>query len=190
MVLMKLESGRFERKKQLAWANDNFLTPTGKLKRDEAMKDINVVDYIFEVEDQETSVRCKVKKTTGNSKWVTLDFPVEETNGSRFGKCTCGAPNVLGVPCEHMVAAMKSGQIQGLNADNMMPYWWTTEQMRLQYPVDIVVQADMDMAALKAEGQPEDTIRYCPSLAAPNKAGRPKLNARIRGVLEQRSRRS
>ena len=122
MVLMKLESGRFERKKQLAWGNENFLTPTGKSKRDEAMIDVNVVDYIFEVENQETSVRFKAKKTTGNLKWVTLDFPLEEYHGSRFGKCTCGAPNVLGVPCKHMVAAMKSGQIQGLNADNMMPY--------------------------------------------------------------------
>ena len=83
---------------------------------------------------------------------------------------------------------MKSGQIQGLNTDNMMPYWWTTEKMRLQYPLEIVVQAELDMAVLKAEGQPDDTIRYCPSLAAPNKAGRPKLNTCIRGALEQRRR--
>ena len=152
------------------------------------MKDINVVDYIFEVEDQETHVRCKVKKATGNSKWVTLEFPLEEYHGSRFGKCTCGAPNVLGVPCQHMVAAMKSGEITGLNEDNMMPYWWTTQQMRLQYPLDITIQADMDMAALKSEGLPENTIRCCPSLAAPNKAGRPKLSSRIRGALEQRRR--
>ena len=67
MVMMKLKSGRFERKKQLAWGNKNVLTPVGKSKRDKAIKDINVVDYIFEVEDQETHVCCKVKKTTGNS---------------------------------------------------------------------------------------------------------------------------
>ncbi len=104
-MLMKLESGRFKCKEQLAWGSKNVLTPVG------------------EVENQQTHVRCKVKKTKGNSKWVILEFPLEEYHGSRFGKDTCGAPNVLGVPCQHMVAAMKSGEIPGLNKDNMMPYW-------------------------------------------------------------------
>ena len=35
MVLLKLESGQFARKKEIAWDSDEILTPKGKEKREE-----------------------------------------------------------------------------------------------------------------------------------------------------------
>ena len=42
----------------------------------------------------------------------------------------------------------------------------------------------MDINWLKSRGQPDSNIRHCPSMAAPNKAGRPKKGKRINGPLE------
>ena len=38
IVLLKLESGQFARKKELAWGNDEVLTPKGKEQHEEVMK--------------------------------------------------------------------------------------------------------------------------------------------------------
>ena len=56
-----------------------------------------------------------------------------------------------GVPCHHMIAMVKSLRIEGLNPNNAMPFWWTTEcwSWRRQYPADTNVTCNFDMNALK-----------------------------------------
>ncbi len=88
MVLLKLESGRFARKKEIAWGSDEILTPKGKEKHEEVMKDVHLRDFIIETEENEDHVRCKVKKNSTTHVWRTTMFPIKEVNGSRFGSCT------------------------------------------------------------------------------------------------------
>jgi hypothetical protein len=105
-----------------------------------------------------------------------------------FGGCSCGLPFTDGVPCHHMVAVVKSSRIEGLTASNAMPYWWSTECWRNQYPVDINVTCNFDMEALRATLE-DGTMRYCPPYAAARKAGRPKLDKRLKSALEGKSKR-
>jgi hypothetical protein len=64
-----------------------------------------------------------------------------------------------------------------------MPYWWTTECWRSQYPADINVTCAFDMEALREK--PEDKVmRYCPPYAAARKTGRPKIDKRTKSPLE------
>jgi len=83
---------------------------------------------------------------------------------------------------------VKSSRIEGLNPNNAMPFWWTTECWRSQYPADTEVSCNFDMDTLRAT--PEDrAMRYCPPFAAARKAGRPKKDKRIKGVLEGKKKR-
>jgi hypothetical protein len=82
-----------------------------------------------------------------------------------------------------MVAVVMSSQIEGLTPTNAMPYWWTTECWRSQYPSDINVTCAFDMKALRET--PEDrAMRYCPPYAATRKTRRPKIDKRIKSPLE------
>jgi hypothetical protein len=74
--------------------------------------------------------------------------------GTVFGGCSCGIPYTDGVPCHHMIAVVKSSRIEGLNPNNAMPFWWTTECWRRQYPADTNVTCNFEMDALRAT--PED----------------------------------
>lgn len=84
-----------------------------------------------------------------------------------------------------MAAVVRSGQINVLNEDNVMPYWWTTAQLRLQYPEGAAIAGDVDMQYLKREYEPTAWAKLCPDWAAPNKKGRPRNETRIQGALEQ-----
>ena len=153
--------------------------------RETAFKDIDVNNYIIDVsipEDDFTT--CKVKSTGPLGNWNTLQFPNEQIGGSCFGTCTCGIPKVKGIPCHHMVAVLKSGLMAGLDKNNIMPTWWMNSQLKLQFPLEVHVGASMDINWLKSRGQPDSNVRNCPSMAAPNKAGRPKKGKRIKGPLE------
>ena len=46
--------------------------------------------------------------------------------------------------------------------DGVYATWWMIYQMRLQYPVDLVIKADMDIASLMSEGVADSHIHYCP----------------------------
>jgi hypothetical protein len=83
-----------------------------------------------------------------------------------------------------MVIAVKTGRVPQLNEENVMPYWWCTQQMRLQYPRLSELRGDMDMSMLKNMGMPSPHLYYCPEISGPNKTGRPKNASRIVGVLE------
>ena len=109
---------------------------------------------------------------------------VPGTHGSRFGTCTCGRPKVLGVPCAHMVIAVRMGRIPLLNEENIMPYWWTVAQMKLQYPSNLDFMVGMDMSVLKNMGALSLSLYYCPDIAGPRKMGRPKKDKSMVGALE------
>jgi hypothetical protein len=83
-----------------------------------------------------------------------------------------------------MVAVVKSGRMAGLDENNIMPTWCMNAQLKLQFPLEVHVGASMDINWLKSRGQPDQNICHCPSLAAPNKAGRPKKGKQIKGPLE------
>ena len=113
-------------------------------------------------------------------------FFLKEFEQSAFGDCSCGLPCTSGVPCHHMVAVVKSSRIEGLMASNAMPYWWSTECWRNQFPVDTNVTCNFDMGAIQAT--PEDTtMRYCPPYAAARKTGCPKIDKRLKSPLEGKS---
>jgi hypothetical protein len=87
-----------------------------------------------------------------------------------------------------MIAMVKSSRIEGLNPNNAMPFWWTTECWRRQYPVDSNVTCNFDMDALRAT--PEDrAMKYCPPFAGARKAGCPKNDKRIKSPLEGKKKR-
>ena len=83
-------------------------------------------------------------------------FMKEESElGTVFGGCSCGIPYTDGVPCHHMIAMVKSSRIEGLNPNNAMPFWWTTECWRRLYPADTNVTCNFDMDALRATPETE-----------------------------------
>jgi hypothetical protein len=110
-------------------------------------------------------------------------FKAGEDEGSAFRGCSCGRPKTHGIPCVHMVAVVKSCCIEGLNPVNAMPPWWMTAHWCKQYPQGADLICDSDIQMLKISLQ-DTTWRYCPSCTAPNKAGRPKKNKRLKLVIE------
>ena len=46
-------------------------------------------------------------------------------------------------------------------------------QWQEQLPQDVTPECYANMEVIRADYEPDDTIRYCPSWSAPNKAGRP-----------------
>ena len=76
------------------------------------MKDVQLRNFIVETEEDDDHVCRKEKKNSASHVWRTTAFPIGEVNGSRFGTCTCGSPRMMGVPCMHMVVALKSGSVE------------------------------------------------------------------------------
>jgi hypothetical protein len=65
-----------------------------------------------------------------------------------------------------------------------MLYWWTTDQWKRQFPLNMVANCNTNMAMIRDDHEPSGNYRYCPDWSAPNKAGRPKKNERRKSVLE------
>ncbi len=183
MLFMKLEHKRHEERKEMAWKWNEVLTPYGKNLRDTNFALVkNQRLYDITVTESDDCWNCRVVRTHTNERrcWFFKD----EVMGSVFGGCTCGGPLTDGIPCHHMIAVVKSSRIKGLNENNAMPKWWTTEMWRLQYPKDTTVLCDFGMDSLKDNHEPDTTLRYCPPYVAPNKAGRPKKDKRLKSSLE------
>ena len=189
-LLMEMSSIRYQAKKEEAWKWEDTLTPYGIKLRDAAFEHINYRHYriTIEVEEAEEKWICRVTRVGKGHSERTCFFLKELEQESVFGGCSCGLPYTDGVPCHHMVAVVKSSRIEGLTASNAMPYWWSTECWRNQFPVDTNVTCNFDMEAIRAT--PEDrTMRYCPPYAAARKTGRPKLDKRLKSPLEGKSKR-
>ena len=124
--------------------------------------------------------------TTGEGYMYTILIPKRRYYNTRFGRCTCGVPKRDGVPCIHMAVLVLGGDLPDptVTQVTIMPYWLTTEHWREQYPQDITSKGSLTIKSIMASYQPDDRIRYGPEWAAPQKAGRPKANARVMGVAD------
>ncbi len=173
ILLLKVESEQFETKKAIEWETEDVLTPKGEELRDQIMADVMVWNYMVAVEEYDDYVKCQVSKSGCNLH--TLEIPMIGAMGLRFGLCTCEGPKVMGLPCKHMFAVVKSGKVVGLESNNVMPFWWMTQQMRLQYPIqELIVTSNLSMRNLeKIGGQGDQFLWYCPAYTAPNKSDCP-----------------
>ncbi len=113
-----------------------------------------------------------------------MKIPLLEVAGLRFGSCSCRVTQVMGVPCQHMVAVLKSGVIEGFDKNNIMPVWWMMTTLKHQFPLDVTIGENMDIDWLKTRGEPDSNLHHSPANAAPNKSGCPKKGGQIKGPLE------
>jgi hypothetical protein len=189
-LLLQLCASRYQEKKELAWKCQEALTPHGRKLRDAIFEKVDFRKYNIRMGDShDDRWECLVTRVGRGHSARTCHFMKEESEwGTAFGGCSCGIPYTDGVPCHHMIAMVKSSRIEGLNPNNAMPFWWTTECWRRQYPVDSNVTCNFDMDALRAT--PEDrAMKYCPPFAGARKAGRPKNDKRIKSPLEGKKKR-
>ena len=182
MLLLQKENERFMSRMAQAHEWMEELTPHGIKLRDDIFKKVEFRDYYISIVNGEDRVDCTVSRLGGVSR--KCYFLVNPNMGSNFGGCTCGAPNVNGVPCHHMIAVVKSSRVEGLTSNNAMPNWWTTQMWRKQYPKWNGHEI-LNNSSLTSNHTPEPIWRYCPPYAAPSKPGRPKIPKRFKSPLEQ-----
>ena len=65
-----------------------------------------------------------------------------------------------------------------------MPYWRTTDQWKMQFPLVVVTHCNTNMKTIIDDHKQSGNYRYCPDWSAPNKAGKPKKNEQRTFVLE------
>jgi hypothetical protein len=96
-------------------------------------------------------------------------FPVEYAdNDSLFGGCSCGVPNTDDVPCQDMVAVVKSYRIVGLNENNVMPIWQHTSHWQKQYPWEQLVEVNFNTLSLRqSTAKIDESYVLCPPYTCP-----------------------
>ena len=181
MLLLQKENERFMSRMAQAHEWMEELTPHGIKLRDDIFKKVEFRDYYISIVNGEDRVDCTVSRLGGVNR--KCYFLVNPNMGSNFGGCTCGAPNVNGVPCHHMIAVVKSSRVEGLTSNNAMPNWWTTQMWRKQYPKWNGHEI-LNKSSLTSNHTPDPIWRYCPPYAAPSKPGRPKIPKRFKSPLE------
>ena len=183
ILLLKLESERFTKQQTAAWTHDGYFTPRGQKMFDEIAA-TSTADYRVSIENNEDFHIGKVKLPINNkSPERTVKIPKVNVNNLLFGTCSCGVPQVDSVPCIHMMAVAKSGRVNGLAVEDLMPWWWTTRQWRLQLPKELIVMSTVSMSGLKENFEPDMKLKYCPDWTAARKAGCPKKGTRIPSVV-------
>ena len=184
LILIQKESERFEKGKQAAWKDTNHLTPRGMKEMEEAFSKCNVSIYTAHKTENTHDFTFAVSKKAAADRIYTVVIPKQPgKHGSRFGSCTCGFPKKEGLPCEHMVFIVKVGNIPGLSRLEIMPYWYTTLQWRLQFPNDIVCKT-ITLKSIKSGVTPNQNIKACPDWVGAKKKGRPKKAQRLLGVAD------
>ena len=151
------------------------------MEYEEVFSNIYAYDFSITVSEDRYGSQCTVVRnvqTKTNRVGYKVTILKEPLRGSYFGKCTCGVDTRDAVPCEHMAAVVVSSRIPELTRENMnmMPYWWRTEQWKLQYPDDVTAEYNVSLETIRENGTPDTNVKYCPSWSGPNKAGRPKKN--------------
>ncbi len=71
------------------------MTPFSYLVFNEYTK-VNSYDYSIASSNLENSKQYTVRKLIGGRAQYVVEIPNEESDGSRFGSCTCGSPQVTG----------------------------------------------------------------------------------------------
>ena len=189
LLIVELECERFREQRKKAWEEAGPLTPYGFLVFDEYSK-VNSNDYMIASSDLEDSKQYTVRKLVGGRAQYVVEIPNNEREGSRFGSCTCGGPQVTGKPCHHMVAVVKRMNNEDLSVLKVMPHWWTTNHWKKQLPMPEEVREGVTMETVKFGSSGNDlvtgdlSLRYCPDWTAPWKKGRPKHNSRLKSGKE------
>ena len=189
LLLIEMERKRFLAKQELAWQSDDVLTAKGRALMKDVFEDINVADYDISDVEFANYTLFTVKKNGTNQVNAKVKIPNQPIDGTRFGMCSCGAPKVLGIPCEHMAAIVLAGYM-GLTTTDIMPFWWTMAELRVQFPMTEKNPERITLEYIINSGVANLNLRYCPSLAAAQKTGRPKNGKRIKGVMEQKGKKS
>jgi hypothetical protein len=184
ILLLRLECTRFNKMKDLAWRSDNALTPRGEIEFAEVYNDVNFRDFLLLHQEKTDQYEFTVTRRCQPTKVFNVVIPKEATDGSYFGRCTCGVDTRDGVPCDHMAAIVKSSRIPSLTKLNMMPSWWTRKRWQLQFPLEHEAVCVVSLENIKATTNRDKLIKYCPSWSAPNKPGRPKKNERRKSGIE------
>ena len=65
-----------------------------------------------------------------------------------------------------------------------MTYWLTFKHWRAQFAADVYRRTNFALNTIKATNKPNDKLRYCPTLLASNKKGRPKKDARHKSMFD------
>jgi hypothetical protein len=187
ILLLRMECKRFIKQRELAWAMDTDLTTRGRVLYDEVFSNISTFDFTINVSEDQYGYICTVRRNINSQtrEGGTVTILKEPTRGSYFGKCTCGVDSRDAVPCDHMAALVISSRVPNLTRENIMPYWWRTDQWQLQLQKDVTAECNISIETIREDGKPDSNIRYCPSWSAPNKSGRPKKNERRKSVLEK-----
>jgi hypothetical protein len=68
---------------------------------------------------------------------------------------------------------------------NAMPYFWSTNWWRNQFPMEEAIRCNIDLQYLKEQHDPDNSIRYCPDVVGVRKKGRPKKGSRKKSPLEE-----
>lgn len=186
LLLLAMESERYERQRTYAMNWSRQLTPKGNELRSavwDRMKEIDD-DFTVTVKEVESHYNCVVEgRKTGI---YELDV-VKESDRYGFCEscCTCGTVEKDGVPCVHVMALVKSKKLPYLSPTNVMPYYWTTSRWREQFDENESVNSvPLTMKDLKVRHKPDESLQYMPDFVAKRKRGRPKGKARIKSALE------
>ena len=189
LLLIEMERKRFIAKQELAWQSDDVLTAKGRALMKEVFEEISVAE--FEISDVEFAdyTLFTVKKSGTNSQDGKVKIQHRSFKGSTFGSCSCGAPKVLGIPCEHMAAVVQAGY-NNLTQTNIMPFWWTMAELRVQFPMTETNPERITLEYVINSGIADINLCYCPSLAVVQKTGRPKKGKRIKGAAENNAKKT
>jgi hypothetical protein len=98
LILLKNESTRYDKVRNLAWNDAQSLIPKGMELMEEAFKNVNVQDFKINLAENDNHHTAIVSKKSASEREYTMIIPKTDTMGSRFGKCTCGFPKKEGIP--------------------------------------------------------------------------------------------
>lgn len=186
LLLLQMESERYERQRTYAMNCETRLTPKGNYLRSAVWKQMKEFDDDFTVvvQEEESQYNCCVRgKKTGKYEIDIVSEPCQY--GCYEHSCSCGTPEKDGVPCVHVMALVKSKVLPFLTPTNVMPYYWTTKMWRVQFDENGGVNsAPITREYLTVKYEPDESLRYMPDFVAKRKRGRPKKNKRIKSALE------
>ena len=106
-------------------------------------------DYSIATTELADSSQYHIRKLIGGRAQHVVEIPNEENEGSRFGTCKCGGPQVTGKPCHHMVAVVKRMRAMDLSLLKIMPYWWMTVYWKSQLPMTEEIRGGVTMETIK-----------------------------------------
>jgi hypothetical protein len=133
LLLIRLESDRFQQMKQEARGDDSGLTPRGKDEYDRTYTNLFSHHYTYNVTNVEMHWQVRVQhNNVDRAEPQYARFPKEAVNGSFFGTCTFGTDKPDAIPCEHMAAVALSSCLRPqITPISIMPTWWGREQFVL-----------------------------------------------------------